>query len=50
MVEEETVECHGMWDFIFPNSDNESEEASLLVNTRSKNAVDPVQTNPKKKN
>ena len=23
--EEETVECHGMWDFILPNSDSESE-------------------------
>lgn len=34
--EDKTVECHGMWDFILPNSDNESEQEALPVNTRSK--------------
>lgn len=30
MEENETVECHGMWDFILLNSDNESEQEALL--------------------
>lgn len=50
MEEDETVECHGMWDFISPNSDNESEQEALPVNTRTKNSTDAIQTNPKKKN
>ena len=39
-----------MWDFILPNSNTESEQEALPVNTRSKNAAELVQTNPKKKN
>jgi len=50
MEEDEIVECHGMWDFILPNSDNESEQEALLVNTRSKSIVEPNQANQKKKN
>lgn len=50
MEEDETVECHGMWDFILPNSNTESEQEALPVNTRSKNVAEPVQTNSKKKN
>ena len=38
--EEELVEVHGMWDFILPLSDNEEEEETLLVATRSKIIVD----------
>jgi len=48
--EDETVEFHGMWDFILPNSDNESEQEALPVNTRSKSIVEPNQSNQKKKN
>ena len=48
--EDETVECHGMWDFILANSDTESEQEALPVNTRSKNLAEPIQTSPKKKN
>ena len=48
--EDEVVECHGMWDFILPNLDTESEHEALLVHTKIKNASEAVQTNPKKKN
>lgn len=48
--EDETMECHGMWDFILSNSDNESEQEDLPVNTRSKSIVEPNQSNQKKKN
>lgn len=47
---EETMECHGMWDFILPNSDNENEQEALPINTRRKNVAEPIQTNLKKKN
>ena len=39
-----------MWDFILPNSNNENEQEALTVSTRSKSAVEPIQTSPKKKN
>ncbi len=39
-----------MWDFIFPNSDNESEHEALPVNTRSKSVIEPNQSTQKKKN
>lgn len=48
--EDETVGCHGMWDFILPNYDNESEHESLPINTKSKSIADPNQANSKKKN
>lgn len=48
--EDKILECHGMWEFILPNFDNSSEQEALPVNTESKIAVEPVQTNPKKKN
>ena len=46
--EDKTVECHGMWDFILLNSNNEQE--ALLVNTRSKSIVQPNQSNQNKNN
>jgi len=48
--EEDIAECHEMWDFILPNSDNESEQESLPVNTRSKGIIEPNQSNQKRKN
>lgn len=48
--EEEVVECHGMWDFILPNSDTESEKEAFPVSTRSKVAAEPIQPTQKKKN
>jgi len=47
--EEEVVECHGMWDFILPNSDTENEEEAFPVTTRSRGTPDPVQTTSKKR-
>ena len=41
MEEDEIIECHGMWDFILPNFDNESEHEALQVNTRSKSIAKP---------
>ena len=46
--EEEVVECHGMWDFILPNSDTENQEEAFPVTTRSKIASEPTQTTTKK--
>jgi len=39
-----------MWDFILHNSDNESEQEALPLNTRTKIIVEPNQSNQKKKN
>ena len=47
--EEEVVECHGMWDFILPNSDTDAEQEAFPVTTRSKGTPEPVQANPKKR-
>ena len=47
--EEEVVECHGMWDFILPNSDTENEEEAFPVTTRSKLASEPAQATTKKR-
>ena len=48
--EEETIECHGMWDFILPNSDTENEQEAFPVTTRSKGTPEPVQATSKKRN
>ena len=48
--EEEVVECHGMWDFILPNSDIENEQEDFPVSTRSKGTTEPIQPTQKKKN
>lgn len=48
--EEEVVECHGMWDFILPNSDTKNEQEAFPVSTRSKGIAEPVQHTSKKKN
>lgn len=48
--EEEAVECHGMWDFIFPNSDTENEQEAFPIITRSKGTPDPIQITQKKRN
>ena len=47
--EEEVVECHGMWDFILPNSDTDVEQEAFPVTIRSKATPEPVQANPKKR-
>lgn len=47
--EEEIVECHGMLNFILPNSDTENEEEYFPVTTRSRSVPDPVQTTSKKR-
>ena len=47
--EEEVVECHGMWDFILPNSDTYNEEEAFPVTTRSKSTSEPVQVSSKKR-
>jgi len=47
--EEEVAECHGMWDFILPNSDTDNEEEALPVTTRSKSTSEPIQATSKKR-
>jgi hypothetical protein len=47
--EEEVAECHGMWDFILPNSDTENEEEAFPVTTRSKSTSEPAQATSKKR-
>jgi len=44
--DEEVVELQGMWDFIFPQ---EEDQEAFPVSTRSKNQLDPPQTTPKQK-
>ena len=44
--DEETVEVHGMLDFILLLSDNEESQEALPVATRSKSTIDFPQTNP----
>eukprot|EP00253_Pinus_taeda_P029731 PITA_29731 len=49
LEEEKVVECHGMWDFILPNSNTEAEQEAFRVTTRSKSTPEPVQANSKKR-
>jgi len=44
------VECHGMWDFILPNSDTENEQEAFPITTRSKGTPEPIQITQKKRN
>jgi len=48
--QEETVECHGMWDLILPNSNTENEQEAFPVTTRSKGTLEPLQATSKKRN
>lgn len=47
--EEEVVGCHGIWDFILPNSDTENEQEAFPVTTKSKGTIEPVQAISKKR-
>ena len=48
--QEETVECHGMWDFFIPNFDTKNEQEAFPMTTRSKGTPEPLQETSKKRN
>lgn len=49
-LEEEIVETHGLWDFIFTTSENEEDKYALRVSTQSKGATHTTPTSKTPKN